>query len=236
MTGWSPPQPANCGCAPANTCLFGATFGDLLDKQGPVAIATGTDLSTGSRLAYFQNDFDLLCSNLNSVHLARAAATSSAVPVAQVRPTAATTTTSAWVSCDGYDRRPGRLWQHLDAAVASALGATPAGATPPGSTVHRDVVALVQKDAGLAASVRKRDIDIDQIYNTLFRSLFTYMMESPGNIGPSMHLHFIAKNIERVGDHATAVAEQVIYLATGDLPEDTRPKGESVPRLTTEGA
>lgn len=59
----------------------GATFGDLLDKQGPVAIATGTDLSTGSRLAYFQNDFDLLCSNLNSVHLARAAATSSAVPV-----------------------------------------------------------------------------------------------------------------------------------------------------------
>ncbi len=59
----------------------GATFRDLLDKQGPVAIATGTDLSTGSRLAYFQNDFDLLCSDLNSVHLARAAATSSAVPV-----------------------------------------------------------------------------------------------------------------------------------------------------------
>lgn len=59
----------------------GATFGDLLDKQGPVAIATGTDLSTGSRLAYFQNDFDLLCSDLNRVHMARAAATSSAVPV-----------------------------------------------------------------------------------------------------------------------------------------------------------
>ena len=59
----------------------GATFRDLLDKQSPVAIATGTDLSTGSRLAYFQNDFDLLCSDLNSVHLARAAATSSAVPV-----------------------------------------------------------------------------------------------------------------------------------------------------------
>jgi phosphate transport system protein len=51
-----------------------------------------------------------------------------------------------------------------------------------------------------------------------------------------MHLHFIAKNIERMGDHATGIAEQVIYLATGDLPEDTRPKGESVPRLTTEGA
>ena len=59
----------------------GATFGDLLDKTGPVAIATGTDLSTGSRLAFFQNDFDLLCTDLNTVRLSRAAATSSAVPV-----------------------------------------------------------------------------------------------------------------------------------------------------------
>ncbi|RZL89653.1 MAG: patatin-like phospholipase family protein [Variovorax sp.] len=59
----------------------GATFADLLDKQGPVAIATGTDISTGSRLAFFQNDFDLICSDLNKVRLARAAATSSAVPV-----------------------------------------------------------------------------------------------------------------------------------------------------------
>ncbi len=58
-----------------------ATFADLLKKPGPVAIATGTDLSTGSRLAFFQNDFDLLCSDLNKVHLSRAAATSSAVPV-----------------------------------------------------------------------------------------------------------------------------------------------------------
>jgi len=59
----------------------GATFGDLLDKQGPVAIATGTDLSTGSRFAFYQNDFDLICSDLNTVRLSRAAATSSAVPV-----------------------------------------------------------------------------------------------------------------------------------------------------------
>ena len=59
----------------------GATFGDLLDKQGPLAIATGTDISSGSRLAFFQNDFDLICSDLNKVRLARAAATSSAVPV-----------------------------------------------------------------------------------------------------------------------------------------------------------
>jgi len=62
--------------------LFGgATFSDLLDTQTPVAIATGTDISTGSRLAFYQNDFDLLCSDLNAVRLSRAAATSSAVPV-----------------------------------------------------------------------------------------------------------------------------------------------------------
>jgi NTE family protein len=59
----------------------GATFGDLLVKQTPVAIATGTDISTGSRLAFYQQDFDLLCSDLTKVRLSRAAATSSAVPV-----------------------------------------------------------------------------------------------------------------------------------------------------------
>jgi NTE family protein len=59
----------------------GATFGDLLEKPGPVALATGTDLSTGSRLVFFQNDFDLLCTDLNKIRLSRAAATSSAVPV-----------------------------------------------------------------------------------------------------------------------------------------------------------
>jgi phosphate transport system protein len=84
--------------------------------------------------------------------------------------------------------------------------------------------ALVRKDAQLAQAVRKRDLDIDQMYNTLFRSLFTYMMESPANIGPAMHLHFIAKNIERAGDHATTIAEQALYLATGSMPNDPRPK------------
>lgn len=87
--------------------------------------------------------------------------------------------------------------------------------------------ALVRRDAALAESVRKRDLDVDQMYNTLFRSLFTYMMESAGNIGPSMHLHFIAKNIERAGDHATTIAEQALYLATGEMPSDPRPKAET---------
>jgi phosphate transport system protein len=87
--------------------------------------------------------------------------------------------------------------------------------------------AYIRRDVKLAEDVRKRDRDIDQMYNSIFRELLTHMMEDPRNIGPCMHLHFIAKNIERVGDHATAVAEQVIYLVTGALPGDERPKMDS---------
>ena len=94
----------------------------------------------------------------------------------------------------------------------------------------------IQRDVALAEDVRQRDRDVDQMYNALFREFLTHMMEDPRKITACMHLHFIAKNIERMGDHATGIAEQVIYLATGGLPEDTRPKGESVPRMTTEGA
>ena len=86
----------------------------------------------------------------------------------------------------------------------------------------------IQRDAELAADVRARDLEVDQMYNALFREFLTYMMEDPRHITACMHLHFIAKNIERMGDHATAIAEQVIYLVTGDLPDDSRPKKDGV--------
>lgn len=88
----------------------------------------------------------------------------------------------------------------------------------------------IHRDAALAEDVRKRDLEVDQMYNALFREFLTYMMEDPRNITPCMHLHFIAKNIERVGDHATGIAEQVIYLATGEMPDDNRPKSDSLTR------
>ncbi len=88
--------------------------------------------------------------------------------------------------------------------------------------------AFIGRDVELANAVRQQDRDIDQMYSALFREFLTHMMEDPRNITACMHLHFIAKNIERVGDHATTIAEQVIYLATGDLPRDPRPKSESV--------
>ena len=94
----------------------------------------------------------------------------------------------------------------------------------------KDVLdAFVQRDAGTAREVMHRDEDVDQMYNALFREFLTFMMEDPRNITACMHLHFIAKNTERMGDHATNIAEQVIYLVTGQLPDEARPKSSSVP-------
>ncbi len=88
--------------------------------------------------------------------------------------------------------------------------------------------AYAQRDLDLAYDVRARDQDVDQMYNAQFREFLTYMMEDPRSITACMHLHFIAKNIERMGDHATTIAEQVIYLVSGQMPEESRQKGESV--------
>lgn len=84
--------------------------------------------------------------------------------------------------------------------------------------------AHVRRDPELALDVIERDHDVDQMYNALFREFLTFMMEDPRKITACMHLHFIAKNIERMGDLATSIAEQTIYVATGHLPEDDRPK------------
>ncbi len=86
--------------------------------------------------------------------------------------------------------------------------------------------AFIQRDAEAAYRVRQSDQEVDQFYNAVFRELLTHMMEDPRNITPAMHLHFIAKNIERVGDHATGIAEQVIYLVTGVVPDSNRPKAD----------
>lgn len=84
--------------------------------------------------------------------------------------------------------------------------------------------AYIQRDADKAYLVRQRDHDVDQMYNALFREFLTFMMEDARNITACMHLHFIAKNVERMGDHVTSIAEQVIYLVTGELPDEEREK------------
>jgi phosphate transport system protein len=87
--------------------------------------------------------------------------------------------------------------------------------------------AFGDNDAEKAEEVWRSDEAIDDIYNALFRELITYMMEDPRNITPCTHLLFIAKNLERIGDHATNIAEMVYYAVKGEpMPED-RPKGDS---------
>lgn len=81
--------------------------------------------------------------------------------------------------------------------------------------VHDVLDAFVERDAEVAVRVCQRDDAVDDFYDSIFRTLLTHMMENPHNIGPSAHLLFVAKNLERVGDHATNIAEMVYYAATG---------------------
>ena len=87
--------------------------------------------------------------------------------------------------------------------------------------------AVGEGDTDKALQVWRSDETIDEIYNALFRELITYMMEDPRNITPCTHLLFIAKNLERIGDHATNIAELVYYAVKGEPLTDARPKGDT---------
>ena len=94
--------------------------------------------------------------------------------------------------------------------------------------IIKDVLdAYANHDAGRAMDVWHRDEEVDEMYTALFRELLTYMMEDPRNITPCTHLLFVAKNIERIGDHATNIAETTYYLATGKRIEGGRPKSDT---------
>jgi len=87
--------------------------------------------------------------------------------------------------------------------------------------------AIGNNDTEQAILVWKSDARIDDIYNTVFRELITYMMEDPRNITSCAHLLFIAKNLERIGDHATNIAETIHYAVTGQVLADARPKSDN---------
>lgn len=76
--------------------------------------------------------------------------------------------------------------------------------------------AFVARDSAKAVQVCERDRAVDDFYNSIFRTLLTFMMENPNNITPATHLLFVAKNLERVGDHATNIAEMVYFAASGE--------------------
>jgi phosphate transport system protein len=94
--------------------------------------------------------------------------------------------------------------------------------------------AYIARDADKADDVRAKDEEVDQLHSSLFRELLTYMMEDPRNITPCTHLMFVAKNVERMGDHVTGIAEQVHFMVHGALPDEERIKGDSTSSMMVE--
>jgi phosphate transport system protein len=96
--------------------------------------------------------------------------------------------------------------------------------------------AYASRDVAKALEVWRRDEEVDAVNNSLFRELLTYMMEDPRNITSCTHLLFCTQNIERMGDHATNIAETVYYMVEGRPLAEERPKGESTASFTAVAA
>lgn len=103
-----------------------------------------------------------------------------------------------------------------DSSQIEPLSLLPEMARIASQMVHDVLDAFVNRDAEAAVRVVERDQAVDDFYDSIFRTLLTFMMEKPQTIGQSAHLLFVAKNLERVGDHATNIAEMVYYAATGE--------------------
>jgi phosphate transport system protein len=112
-----------------------------------------------------------------------------------------------------------------DASEIEPLSLLPEMARISAEMVHNALDAFVERDARKAKEVCERDKVVDDFYNSIFRALLTFMMENPQTITQSAHLLFVAKNLERIGDHATNVAEMVHFAATGERLAE-RPRGK----------
>jgi phosphate transport system protein len=91
--------------------------------------------------------------------------------------------------------------------------------------------AYAARDTALAIAVWRKDVEVDEMYNSLFRELITYMMEDSRTISLCSQLMFVAKNLERIGDHTTFIAEMTYYVVEGEKLGDDRPKGDPVDTL-----
>ena len=114
---------------------------------------------------------------------------------------------------------------NASAPIALAHG-LPALAATAKALVRDALDAFARRDADLAMAVRERDAELDLQYTSLFRELLTYMVEDPRNITSCAHLLFMAKNIERIGDHATNIAESAWFIVHGRNPESERARGD----------
>ena len=98
--------------------------------------------------------------------------------------------------------------------------------------IREVLTAYADRDADKAVLAWQADEELDETYSSLFRELLSHMMEDPRNIGACTHLLFIAKNIERIGDHATNIAETVYFMVVGEQLRSARPKGDSSSYMT----
>ncbi|HEX7199168.1 MAG TPA: phosphate signaling complex protein PhoU [Dongiaceae bacterium] len=98
--------------------------------------------------------------------------------------------------------------------------------------IRDTLAAYSERNAEKALRAWQADEELDETYSSLFRELLTHMMEDPRNIGSCTHLLFIAKNIERIGDHATNIAETIYFMVVGEPIGTARPKGDSTSYMT----
>jgi phosphate transport system protein len=118
-----------------------------------------------------------------------------------------------------------------DVTKIEPLSILPAMAAVVSDMVREALDAFAARDAEKARAVSLRDPQVDNLYNSMFRALLTHMMENPHTITASTHLLFVAKSLERIGDHATNIAEMVFFAATGaQLGE--RPRGRDIAEMT----
>ncbi|SFI33149.1 phosphate signaling complex protein PhoU [Aerobium aerolatum] len=117
-------------------------------------------------------------------------------------------------------RQPIQLFRGLEALATLAL-----------TQLKQVLDVYASRSVEAISFMRDRDEEIDAMYTSLFRELLTYMMEDPRNISPCTHLLFCAKNIERIGDHATNIAETVYYVVTGEQLPPERPKEDKSHRV-----
>ena len=126
-----------------------------------------------------------------------------------------------------YAKNIARRVPGLEDSKIRPISLLPEMARIAGEMVKMALDAFVARDADKAREVCERDAAVDDFYNSIFRALLTHMMENPNNITPATHLLFVARNLERIGDHATNVAEMVHFAATGEYLSD-RQKGADV--------
>jgi phosphate transport system protein len=93
--------------------------------------------------------------------------------------------------------------------------------------LHSVMDAYMDMDAKLADQIRERDLEVDRLHTSLFKSLLEAITEQPDKVAIGSHLLFIAKNIERIGDYTTNIAEQVYFLVHGEFPTDERQKADT---------